>query len=64
MAAPTATKAAIQRAISATKDAGLTPAALSVSKDGTIRIEILTDKKDSASSGSPKILQPKKWASR
>jgi hypothetical protein len=38
MPAPAVTKAAIQRAIEATKAAGLTPSAVTVSKDGTVRV--------------------------
>lgn len=64
MPAPNVTKAAIQRAIEATKAAGLTPSAVTVSKDGTIRVE--TDPPESLEPASPPapVLRPKQWATR
>lgn len=64
MPAPTVTKAAIQRAIEATKAAGLTPSAVTVSKDGTVRVETVTEKAVDKGLASAQVLQPKKWATR
>lgn len=76
MPAPKITKAAIQRAIEATKAAGLTPSAVTVSKDGTVRIEtapVLTLDTVPASAQvltldtapeSAQVLKPKQWATR
>lgn len=64
MPAPAATKAAIQRAIEATKAAGLTPSAVMVSKDGTVRVETVTEKLVDTAKPSAQVLQPKKWATR
>ena len=64
MPAPTVTKAAIQRAIEATKAAGLTPSAVTVSKDGTVRVETVTEKAVDTAKSSAQVLQPKKWATR
>lgn len=64
MPAPTVTKAAIQRAIEATKAAGLTPSAVTVSKDGTVRVETVTEKAVDMAKPSAQVLQPKKWATR
>lgn len=64
MPAPAVTKAAIQRAIEATKAAGLTPSAVTVSKDGTVRIETVAEKVVDTGKPSAQVLQPKKWATR
>lgn len=60
MPAPAATKAAIQRAIEATRAAGLTAYAVSVSRDGTIRIETATPKEKPVETTN--ALTPKKWS--
>lgn len=62
MPAPTVTKAAIQRAIEATKAAGLIPSAVTVSKDGTIRIETANAKPVDTTEQTGQILGPKKWS--
>ena len=63
MPAAQTTKAAIRRAIEAAKDAGLSICAVSVGKDGSVRVE--TDQKkldtDSILDQGPK---PKQWAVR
>ncbi len=64
MPAPAVTKAAIQRAIEATKAAGLTPSAVTVSKDGTVRVETVTEKTVDTDRATAQVLQPKKWATR
>lgn len=64
MPAPAATKAAIQRAIEATKAAGLTPSAVTVSKDGTVRVETVTEIAVDTRRGSAQVLKPKKWSTR
>ena len=63
MPAAATTKAAIKRAIEAAQDAGLAIYAVSVSKDGSVRVETEQKKLDSDAvlSQSPK---PKQWASR
>lgn len=64
MPAPTVTKAAIQRAIEATKAAGLIPSAVIVSKDGTVRVETSTKKTVDTLNDNVHSLKPKKWAKR
>ncbi len=64
MPAPTATKAAIQRAIEAAKAAGLTPSAVTISKDGTVRVEAATEIAVDTSRASAQVLKPKKWSTR
>lgn len=64
MPAPAATKAAIQRAIEATQAAGLAIGAVSVSKDGTVRIETQVDKIMDKQLNNVQSLKPKKWATR
>jgi len=65
MPAPAVTKAAIQRAIEATKAAGLTPSAVVVSKDGTVRVETVTPEKTvDTDKPAAQVLKPKKWAAR
>ena len=64
MPAPPVTKAAIQRAIEATKAAGLTPSAVTVSKDGTVRVETVTEKAVDTTGLSAPVLRPKKWPKR
>jgi len=61
MPAPTVTKAAIQRAIEATVAAGLTPSAVEVSRDGTVRVETSTQKKVDEQTPSGQILTPAAW---
>ncbi len=64
MPAPTVTKAAIQRAIEATKAAGLTTSAVTVSKDGTVRVETVTEKAVDKEVHNAQPLKPRKWATR
>ena len=64
MPAPAATKAAIQRAIEATQAAGLAIGAVSVSKDGTVRIETQAEKTVDKQVNNVQSLKPKKWATR
>lgn len=64
MPAPLVTKAAIQRAIEATKAAGLTPSAITVSKDGTVRVETIPEKSVDTPTTTAQVLKPKKWATR
>lgn len=63
MPAAATTKAAIKRAIEAAQDAGLAIHAVSVSKDGSVRVETEQKKLDSDAVlvQSPK---PKQWAAR
>ncbi len=63
MPAAATTKAAIKRAIEAAQDAGLAIYAVSVSKDGSVRVETEQKKLDSDAVlvQSPK---PKQWAAR
>jgi len=63
MPAAATTKAAIKRAIEAAQDAGLAIYAVSVSKDGSVRVETKQKKLDSDAVlvQSPK---PKQWATR
>ncbi len=63
MPAAATTKAAIKRAIEAAQDAGLAIYAVSVSKDGSVRVETEQKKLDSDAVlvQSPK---PKQWATR
>ncbi|MCE8006425.1 hypothetical protein [Aestuariivita sp.] len=59
MPAPNVTKAAIQRAIEATQAAGLSPSAVTVRKDGSVRVETVPfvtkgiDPVDDAGDGTP-----------
>lgn len=62
MPAPTVTKAAIQRAIEATQAAGLIPSAVTVCKDGTIRIETAKAKPVDTAKETGQVLGPKKWS--
>lgn len=62
MPAPAATKAAIQRAIEAFQAAGLAIGAVSVSRDGTVRIETPVEKTVDMGAISGQRLKPKKWA--
>ena len=64
MAAPAATKAAIQRAIEASQAAGIVVGAVSVSKDGTVRIEADVNKNVDTPRNNVQPLKPKKWATR
>lgn len=57
MAAAKATEAAIRRAISAWKAAGLPVGAVEIAPDGTIRITTPIDQTDEA----PQRQAPKKW---
>lgn len=63
MPAAATTKAAIKRAIEAAQDAGLAIHAVSVDKDGSVRVETEQKKLDSdvVLVQSPK---PKQWAAR
>ena len=63
MPAPTATRAAIQRAIEATQATGVVVGSVTVSKDGSVRVETQQKKvdMDSVLDHSPK---PKQWAAR
>jgi len=70
MPAPTATKpttrragtkAAIKRAIEATVAAGLTPCAVVVSRDGTIRVETSSAKELDEQQENGKSLRPAAW---
>ena len=63
MPAAAATKAAIKRAIEAAQDAGLAICAVSVAKDGSIRVETNQKNLDTKSvlDQGPK---PKQWAAR
>ena len=73
MPAPAATKAAIKRAIEATQDAGLTPTAVVVAKDGSVRVETAAgqaSRQDGAGhekesvngqTKAGKVVTPKKW---
>jgi hypothetical protein len=63
MPAAQTTKAAIRRAIEAAQDAGLAVCAVSVGKDGSVRVETNQKKLDTDSvlDQSPK---PKQWAAR
>ena len=63
MPAAATTKAAIKRAIEAAQDAGLAIHAVSVNKDGSVRVETEQKKLDSDAVlvQSPK---PKQWAAR
>tara|TARA_B100000780_G_scaffold49544_1_gene30734 strand:- start:833 stop:1027 length:195 start_codon:yes stop_codon:yes gene_type:complete len=63
MPAAATTKAAIQRAIEATQATGLVVGAVTVSKDGSVRVETYQKKVDMDSDidHSPK---PKQWAAR
>lgn len=63
MPAAATTKAAIKRAIEAAQDAGLAIYAVSVSKDGSVRVETEQKKLDSDAVLS-QSLKPKQWASR
>jgi LDH2 family malate/lactate/ureidoglycolate dehydrogenase len=63
MPAAAATKAAIKRAIEAAQDAGLAICAVSVAKDGSIRVETNQKNLDT----NPVLDQgpkPKQWAAR
>jgi LDH2 family malate/lactate/ureidoglycolate dehydrogenase len=63
MPAAATTKAAIKRAIEAAQDAGLAIYAVSVSKDGSVRVETEQKKLDS----DVVLVQsqkPKQWAAR
>jgi cysteine sulfinate desulfinase/cysteine desulfurase-like protein len=63
MPAAATTKAAIKRAIEAAQDAGLAIHAVSVSKDGSVRVETEQKKLDS----DVVLVQsqkPKQWAAR
>lgn len=62
MPAAKPSRAAIQRALEAVKQAGLTPAAITVAPDGTIRVETAPPERLDAAPESADILTPKKWA--
>lgn len=64
MSAPTVTKAAIQRAIEATKAAGLTPTGVWVYKDGTVRVETAQKESVDTPPAEGEVLKPKQWATR
>lgn len=63
MPAAATTKAAIKRAIEAAQDAGLTICAVSVGKDGSIRVETHHKKVDTESVLSQAV-KPKQWTTR
>lgn len=62
MPAAKPTRAAIERAIAAVTGAGLTPAAVCIGPDGSIRIETPAAERLDAAPESADILKPKKWA--
>ncbi len=64
MPAAPATKAEIKRTIEAIEAAGLTPCAVIVGKDGTIRIETQPAKTVDNTMPSAQVLKPKAWAKR
>jgi len=64
MPAAPATKAEIKRAIEAIEAAGLTPAAITVGKDGSIRIETQPTKQMDSMPDNVQALKPKAWAKR
>lgn len=64
MPAPAATKAAIQRAIEATIAAGCQPIAVTVGKDGSVRIETSVGKSLDSPSPTGARSGPKKWPKR
>lgn len=64
MPAAPATKAEIKRVIDAVAAAGLTPSALTVSKDGTIRVETTPAKTVDIPQTSAQVLKPKAWNKR
>lgn len=64
MPSPAVTKAAIQRVIEAALAAGLTLGAVSVSKDGTVRVETRSAKEVDTVDMGGQAATPKKWAKR
>ena len=64
MPAAPATKAAIQRAIEAAKAAGLQVCAVSVSRDGTVRVETAPERIVDNAVPPMHAAQPKRWATR
>lgn len=63
MPAPKLTQASVKNAIAAATAAGLTPTAMVIQPDGSMRLEFLTDKLDNAANAEPKAKKkaPKKW---
>lgn len=64
MPAPTATQAAIRRALEAAKDIGLSVAGYTVAKDGTISVTLAGAETVQATHPTPRQTAPKAWATR
>ena len=64
MTAPAASQAAIQRALTAAKQAGLQVARFSVTRDGTVVVETAQPESVDSAAANVQPIKPKAWAKR
>lgn len=64
MPAPTATQAAIRRALEAAKDIGLSVTGYTVAKDGTISVTIAGTETGQSPRPAPRQTAPRAWTTR
>lgn len=64
MTAPAASQAAIQRALTAAKQAGLQVARFSVTRDGTVVVETAQPESVDSAAADVQPIRPKAWAKR
>ena len=67
MAAPKLTKASVTNALAAVTSAGLTPTAMVIQADGSIRLEFLSEQLNNVANSEPSAPRekaPKKWGEK